>query len=184
MTALATGSLSSLWQVFLLFSIPIGGGIPAGVILGQSCGVGWGTMIWLYLISEIVMALYFEPLLRLVLYLSKKNQFLARFREELKKVTNRSIAGFSAKPGPFMLVVISFGIDPMTGRAAAMAAGHGLVASWIFAIAGDMIFFGVTMVSTIWLHGILGDGTWTAIIIVALMIGVPAVVRKLRKDKI
>jgi len=80
-----------------------------------------------------------------------------------------------------LLVLIAFGVDPMTGRAAAMAQGHHFVSGWAVAIAGDMIFFGVVMVSTIWLNNILGDGTWTAIIIMVLMLGLPPLIRRVKK---
>jgi len=55
----------------------------------------------------------------------------------------RSVAHFSGTgAGPFALVMIAFGVDPMTGRATALAAGHGFVTGWALAIAGDMLYFG------------------------------------------
>lgn len=76
--------------------------------------------------------------------------------------------------------MIAFGVDPMTGRSVARAAGHGFIMGWMFAIAGDMLYFGVLMVSTLWLNGILGDGTWTTIIILAAMMIVPWLIKKIR----
>lgn len=181
MTALSVGSAKNAWDVFLLFMIPIGGGIPAGVVLAQSRGVGWLTMTLLYLISDVVLAILFEPLMLLFLYISKHVPFLIRFREAMATTTQKTIARFGAKPGPITLIGIAFGVDPMTGRAAALAAGHGFFAGWAIAIIGDMFFFAILMVSTIWLNNILGDGTMATLIIMVAMFTIPAIVRRLRK---
>jgi hypothetical protein len=178
--ALSFSSLKQSWDVFMLFAVPIGGGIPAGVLLAQSKGIGWLAMTTLYFISDVALALVFEPFMILVGFLAKHLHLLARFMEKLKEITNKTIATYGPNPGPFLLVMISFGVDPMTGRAAALTRGHSFLTGWAIAIMGDMMFFGVIMVSTIWLHDILGDGTWTAIIIVVLMIGIPALVRCLK----
>ena len=86
-----------------------------------------------------------------------------------------------AKPGPWTLIMIAFGVDPMTGRAAAYAAGHGFFAGWAIAIAGDMIFFTVIMASTIWLNGIFGNSTLTAVVILICMFGLPPLVQRFKK---
>lgn len=177
MSALSVASGRSLLDVFLLFSIPIGGGIPAGVLLAQSRGIGWLTMTILYFCSDIMMAILFEPVMLLVVWLSKRSPFLTRFREELKKSTDKIVAGYGAKPSVISMIAISFGVDPITGRAAAMAAGHNFFSGWAIAIAGDMLFFTVIMVSMIWLNNILGDGTLTAIIITAVIILAPMLYR-------
>jgi hypothetical protein len=101
----------------------------------------------------------------------------------MKETTNKTIAGYGPKPGPFLLVLIAFGVDPMTGRAAAMAQGYNFVSGWAVAIAGDMIFFTVVMASTIWLNNILGDGTLTAVIIMVLMFALPPILRRIKNRK-
>ncbi len=178
-----SSTFSNISDVLLLFSIPIGGGIPAGVLLAKSRGFSWIFTTLIYFISDVLLALYFEPLMMIFNLLCKKHEFLARFRDLVKKSTNRTIAGYGSSPGPFLLVVIAFGVDPMTGRAAALAAGHGFLAGWAVAILGDMIFFGVVAVSTLCLNNILGDGTWTAVIIMFAMMGIPAVVRRFKPQQ-
>jgi hypothetical protein len=71
----------------------------------------------------------------------------------------------------------------MTGRAVAMAAGHHFVSGWAIAILGDMVFFTLIMVSTIWLNNLIGDGTTTAIIIMVVMMFGPGLVRKLKESR-
>lgn len=182
MTALTIDTLSNARDVFLLFAIPIGGGIPAGVLLAKSRGIDWLTMTVLYFFSDILLAILFEPMMIAFIWISERVPFLARLREAVKQSTNRTIAGYGASPGPFLLMIIAFGVDPMTGRAAAMSAGHGFFAGWAIAIIGDMFFFALIAVSTLCLNNILGDGTWTAVIIMIAMLGIPALIKKIKKN--
>jgi hypothetical protein len=179
--ALSFGSLKNSWDVFLLFAVPVGGGIPAGVVLGQSKGIGWMAMSVLYFASDVLLAIVFEPFMILVGKLAKHSPFLTKFIANMKHITNKTIAAYGPNPGPFLLVVIAFGVDPMTGRAAALTQGHNFFSGWAVAIAGDMLFFWVVMASTIWLNNLLGDGTWAAVIIMILMFVIPALVRRVRR---
>ena len=171
---------TSAWEVLVLFLIPIGGGIPAGVILARNRGFEWPMMMFLYLISDIILAFLFEPMIWLMLFAGRRSKIVARLIESIRKSMSRSVMKHGINPGPFTLIMISFGVDPMTGRTAARAAGHRFVSGWTLAIMGDLIFFSIIMVSTIWLDNILGDGTWTAVIIMVGMLVVPALVRRCR----
>ena len=174
---------SQYWKVLVLFIIPIGGGLPAGVLLAKNQGINWQITTVLYFISDVILACAFEPLLLLFIAAAKRIHFLDRvglaMKERMKKIT----AHYGTGLGPFALLMISFGIDPMTGRTAAIAAGHGFITGWLIAIAGDMVFFALLMVSTLLLNNILGDGTWTTLIILALMMIVPTFFRRFRKRR-
>ncbi len=167
-------------QIFMLFAIPVGGGIPAGVLLAQKYALGWIPMAVLYFVSDIILAILFEPILRLLAYLAKWSRFLQNIIAVFKLATDKTIARYGSKPGIMLLVGIAFGVDPMTGRAAALAAGHNFISGWAIAIAGDMIFFSMIAVSTIYLNDLLGDGTWTAVIMLVLMFIIPTVLGKIR----
>jgi hypothetical protein len=171
-----------MWDVFLLYVIPWGGGIPAGVVLAQSKGIAWPMMMALYFLSDCFLACVFEPLMLFFLYQTKRSQFFAKWLEAMKKspVTNAAMK-YGVNPGPFSLILISFGVDPMTGRVAGHVAGFRFIAGWTFAIIGDMFFFSVIMASTLWLNNKLGDGTLTAVIILAGMILIPMLFRKVRE---
>lgn len=168
------------WDVFMLFLIPFGGGIPAGVLLGQKLNVAWPIMMGLYFISDIVLACVFEPLMLLVLKAGKHWSFFAKLSLIAKESTKRTMDLYGTHFGPLALIMISFGVDPMTGRAVTKAAGHGFVTGWLLAITGDMFYFTIIMASTLWLSGILGDGTATTAVILVLMLGIPVIVRKIR----
>jgi len=165
--------------VLMLFLIPVGGGIPAGVLLARSHGIIWPVTAGLYLISDVILAFLFEPVLRLMIMAGRKTQFVARFIHALRLAIHRTTAQYGGA-GPFTLVMIAFGADPMTGRAAAAAAGHGFISGWTIAIAGDMIYFGVVMASTLRLNSILGDPNRTMWIILGAMFILPVLIRRLK----
>ena len=174
-------NITNLWDVLLLYLIPIGGGIPAGVLLAQSRGISWPVMMLVYLISDIILACAFEPLMLLFIVYGKRINFLYRMGEVMKLMIQKTVKHYGDSSGVFALILIAFGVDPMTGRAVAVAAGHGFITGWMIAIAGDMVYFTLLMVSTLWLKSVLGDGTWTMIIIFILMMIIPNLLRKFQK---
>jgi hypothetical protein len=167
----------------MLFLIPIGGGIPAGVLLGRDSGIAWPAMAGLYFVSDVVLAICFEPVLRLLVAVGRKIPPLARASEAVRLAMLRTAAQYgSAGAGPITLILIAFGVDPMTGRAAALAAGHGFVSGWAIAIAGDMLYFLVIMVATLKLNRFLGgDPTMTVGAVLLAMMLLPVLLRRLRR---
>ncbi len=165
----------------MLFLIPVGGGIPAGVLLAQTKGLAWPVTAGLYMVSDVMLALAFEPVLQLLAWLGRGVPFLARFSARMKAAMARSTAHFSGTgAGPITLVLISFGADPMTGRASALAAGHGFLMGWAFAIAGDMLYYAVIAVTTLRLNRYFRDPDTTMWIVLGAMIIVPLIVRAFR----
>ena len=176
--------VSIMFSVLKLFVIPVGGGIPAGVLLAQTKGLAWPATAGLYLVSDIALALAFEPILRLIAAVVRKIPSLARFSAKLKAVTARSVVHISGtSTGPLALVMISFGVDPMTGRATAHAAGHGFVAGWVFAIAGDMLYFAVIALTTLRLNSYFHDPNTAMLVVLGAMFVVPMLIRYVRSTK-
>lgn len=174
-------TLAGMLDVLKLFVIPVGGGIPAGVLLARDSGLAWPVTALLYLVSDILLAVAFEPVLRLLEALGRRIPFLARFGAAMKAATARSAAHFTGTgAGPLALVMVAFGVDPMTGRAAAMAAGHGFLTGWAIAIAGDMLYFVVIAVSTLELNAYIKDPNTTMLIILAAMFLVPSLIKVCR----
>ncbi len=171
-------------SVLMLFLIPVGGGIPAGVLLARDKGLAWPVTAGLYLISDILLALAFEPVLRLLAWVVGRVPFLARVSARMKVAMARSaehVSGIGA--GPVSLVMISFGVDPMTGRASAMAAGHGFLMGWVFAISGDMLYYAVIAITTLHLNQYIRDPDTTMWIVLAAMLVVPLIIRTVRKPQ-
>lgn len=165
----------------MLFLIPVGGGIPAGVLLARTNGLPWPVTAGLYFVSDVILAFAFEPVLRLFAALGKKIDFLARVAAAMRASMEKVASHYGgAGAGPFTLIMIAFGVDPMTGRAAAMAAGHGFVAGWAIAIAGDMIYYAVIAISTLRLNAYFKDPNTTMLIVLGGMIVVPILVRRVK----
>lgn len=174
-------SITQMLAVLKLFLIPAGGGIPAGVMFAKARGVAWPVTTLLYLVSDVILALLFEPVLRLLAFICGRVSFLARAAAVMKAATARSVHHMSGTgAGPVGLIMIAFGVDPMTGRATALAAGHGFLAGWAIAIAGDMLYFGVVAVSTLQLNTVIRDPNITMVIILAAMFSIPPVIRLVR----
>jgi len=170
---------ASMLSVFLLFLIPIGGGIPAGVLLAQNQGIPWPVTAGLYFVSDVTLALALEPVLRLLVILGGRVAWVARFCAAFRQAMLRSMPKAHGA-GPVALILIAFGVDPMTGRTAALAAGHGFVAGWAFAIAGDMLYYGVVAMTTLELGSAIGDPETTVMVVLALMMLVPELIRRVR----
>lgn len=167
----------------MLFLVPIGGGIPAGVLLAHAKGLSWPVTAGLYLVSDVILALVFEPILRLLVALGGKIPLLARLITAMKAAMDRSVAHFGGTgAGPIALLMIAFGVDPMTGRAAAMAAGHGFLAGWGFAIAGDMLYYAVIALTTLQLNSYFRDPNTTVMIVLGAMLVIPMVMRRFRSE--
>lgn len=180
-TMTGANSLPHLWKVLVIFLVPIGGGIPAGVILARKYGIGWPMMMFLYFISDVMLAIVFEPLMILFIKLGKNKPSFEKLSLAFKATVKKTTEHYGNSTGPFALILIAFGVDPMTGRAVAVAAGHGFISGWMIAIAGDMMFFTLLMASTLWLNNLLGDGTTTTLIILGCMIVIPIIIRRFKE---
>jgi hypothetical protein len=178
LAALPPSWQTGAWGAFMLFLIPVGGGIPAGVLLARAHGVSPLVMAGLYFLSDVVMAFVVEPVLAVLFAVGRWIPALGRLGRRIAGfMQGNALRGGGAR-GPLALVLISFGVDPITGRAAAAAAGHGFVPGWALAIAGDMLYFGMIMASTLWLQGMLGNETLTMAVMLLIMLFLPSLVRR------
>ena len=177
-------SAADMLSVLKLFVIPVGGGIPAGVLLAHSKGLVWPVTTILYLLSDFALALAFEPVLRVLAFICGKIPFLVRFNRSMKAATARSVSHFSGTgAGPIALIMVAFGVDPMTGRASAHAAGHGFITGWAIAIAGDMLYFAVIAITTLRLNAYIKDPNTTMLIVLGAMFILPIVIRQFRSPQ-
>ncbi|TPW21554.1 MAG: hypothetical protein FD126_574 [Elusimicrobia bacterium] len=166
--------------VLSLFLIPVGGGIPAGVLLAQKLGLRWPVTAALYFVSDVLLAFAFEPVLLGLAAVGRRVPSFARLAAAFRESMDRTSAHYGKGAGPFALVMIAFGVDPMTGRGAAAAAGHGFVAGWAIAIAGDMMYFGVVMAATLKLSDVLGSPDRAVAAVLAAMFLLPMLARRFR----
>ena len=157
----------------------VGGGIAAGVLLAERTGLAWPVTAMLYFVSDVILAFAFEPILRLLAAVGRRVHFLAKIGDAVAASMERVAAHYGGRAaGPFTLVMIAFGVDPMTGRAAAMAKGHGFAAGWAVAIAGDMLYYAVVAMTTLRLNAYVKDPNTAMLIVLVAMLVVPLAVRR------
>lgn len=167
--------------VLLLFLVPVGGGIPAGVLMAHARGIGWPAMMLLYFVSDVILACVFEPLMRAIATATRAVPPLRQAAEAFRDSARRQAAEFGSSGSALALVLVSFGVDPMTGRTAAAAAGHGFVPGWAIAITGDMFYFALLLVTTLWVGGEVGDDRLTIVIMLVVMFVLPSLLKRLRR---
>ena len=170
-----------MWPVLMLFLIPVGGGIPAGVLLAARQGIAWPVTAALYLVSDLILAVLFEPVLLMLAAAGRRLPIVARFGAAMGQAMERAAARHIGA-GPFALILVAFGIDPMTGRAAALASGHGFVWGWAIAIAGDMLYYAVIAITTLQLGAYVHNPEAVMLTVLAAMILVPLVVQRIRRS--
>jgi hypothetical protein len=164
--------------VLLLFLVPIGGGIPAGVLLARDRALGPPIMMLLYFCSDIILAFVFEPIMRGMLGIARRVPPVRKAGHAFMRMLLWPADMKTAGQKPLRLLLVAFTVDPMTGRTVTAVAGHGFAKGWLIAIAGDMIYFTCIMVSTLFLDGILGSGLSTVGIMILVMLIVPEYVRR------
>src|SRR6266568_2601002 len=95
--------LSNAWAVVVLFLVPWGGGIPAGVLLAKSHGFTWPAVTFLYFISDVILAFIFEPIMWLVVAGAKRSAMMARVKLAFKMALERMTARHGTGLGPLAL---------------------------------------------------------------------------------
>jgi len=165
------------YGVLLLFCIPGGMGIPPGVLLGNHGGLGPIVMTVLYFASDIVLACVFEPLLVILAALARRLPLLSRAGRAVLAGIKRTMPAGSAS-APLGIALTAFGAGLPFGRTLAAGAGFGLVSGWLFTIAGDMVYFGLGMASTLWFANLLGDPRMAALAGLVVMFVVPGMIRR------
>lgn len=181
-----TAPLPASWPtgvlgVFLLFLVPIGGGIPFGVLMARDAGISLAATAGLYFLSDVVLALTTEPFLALLRALSRRIPVLARVGRGLGRLSGSAGLQDGGVRGPLGLILLSFSVSPTTGRAAAATAGHGFLAGWTLAIVGDMGYFLVLMLSTLWASSVFGDDRLTIGVVLLGTWLLPLMLRRMRR---
>jgi hypothetical protein len=181
---LPAGWPSGAAGAFLVFLFPVGAGIPLGVLMGARAGVPAVVIALLYFVSDLVLALTAEPMLAGVRWLGRRIPLLGALGDRLTRFTNVVGLQQDGVHGPLGLILVSFTISPTTGRAAAAAAGHGFFSGWTLAIIGDMAYFLLLMVSTLWLSSVIGDDRITIGIALVATWLLPLPIRRLQRRRL
>jgi hypothetical protein len=167
------------WGALLLFCVPGGAGIPPGVLLGHHDGLGPTLLTALYVLSDVILAFFFEPMLLAFVFAARAVPRLRVLARAAVAAIVRSVEVGTASTAT-AVVLTGFGAGLPFGRALGRAAGQTLVPSWLLAITGDTLCFLLAMVSTLWLDRLIGDQRITALAAFGVMVAVPPLVRRVR----
>jgi len=115
-------------------------------------------------------------------WMSRHVPALAQIGDRIGRISAKVGLRDEGARGPFGLILVSFAVSPTTGRAAAATAGHGFLPGWALAITGDMAYFVLLMVSTLWLSNVLGsDDRLTVGVVLGATWGLPLIIRWARR---
>jgi hypothetical protein len=171
------------WGALLVFLLPLAGGVPIGVLMARDGGVPPYGIVFLYLLSDIVLAFTAEPMIWLGRWLGRRYERLGQIGRSVAMLETQVGIGTNGFRGRLSLILFAFCVSPTSGRAAAALAGHGFLSGWTLAIIGDMLYFLVLMVSTLWLSDLLGDSRLVVAIMFVASWLLPVALRRIRKGR-
>ncbi len=182
-----TAPLPNGWPIgalgaFLLFLLPIGSGIPGGVLMAHASGIPPVVTTLLYFLSDIVLAFTAEPLIVGGRWLGRHVRGFARLGSLLERVIGGAGLKDRGVRGPVGLIGLAFIVSPTTARVAAAAAGHGMIPGWALAIAGDMSYFLLLLVMTLVLSSVVDDARLTIGIVFGVMFLLPLLWRRKKQQ--
>ena len=180
--ALSSPGSHGILFTFLLFVIPTGAGIPAGVLLGHRVGLTAASLSGLYVGSGLLRAALFEPVFRWVARRRHEGGRITRWHDAARDLLARHEMLSRAVSGSWAPLVAGYNLDPMAGRVAAGAIGMGWLRGWTLALVADFAYFVSTAVPTLWLQRFVGNEWLTLLLFVLLSTGIPMLWRRLRRS--
>lgn len=174
--------------VFALFWAPVGPGIPAGVLLARHAGINPLITLALYSLTDILGALLMHPLYALARRFGSKIGILRWLGRGLMKVAlfgtrpprpeDLTQGARGTWPALFRIATIGFGVDVY--HAGMLVAGLPIprIAGWLAAIAGDMVWFTVLLITSMVTAAVTENDGVNAIVMIVVMVLVPPILKR------
>jgi hypothetical protein len=178
----------ALVLVFALFFAPVGPGIPAGVLLARHAGINPLMTLGLYALTDLIGAFICHPWYVFLKRLAARVPVLRAIGNKLLKfaligarpprVEDLQQGGKGALPALFRIGTIGFGLDVY--HAGMVVAGLPIprVAGWLAAIAGDLVWFSVLLVTSLLTATVTQDDRINAVVMVVVMIALPPLAKR------
>ena len=149
--------LASPLAIFVVFLLPWGPGAPAGIIMAQKDGLPPLITIGLYVLSDVVTAIFLDPIIRFL-----------RNRGDQSRVGRRVLASFNRLGGitqigtgrfgmPFGLFVFTFATDFFTASIVSLGLPMSRIIAWSSIIAGDVTWFLIIFLASIGFASVFSD---------------------------
>jgi len=177
--------------VFALFWLPVGPGVPAGVLLARHAGINPALTFCLYFLSDLLGACICHPSFSVMRRAGGRVPLLASVGQRLMRLATLG-TGISPEamadqaPGGsrgtlpllFRIGTVGFGVDVYTAGMLAVGLPVRNLPGWLAAIAGDLVWFTMLLATSIATAAVTNDDRITAAVMVVVMIALPPIARR------
>jgi hypothetical protein len=159
----------------LLFCIPGGVGIPPGVLLGRGDGLGALFMTVLYFASDVVLAAFFEPVLQVLAFVSRRVPAVERANASHRAIRDDAGKDLAGPTG------VALPASARACRSAVPRIGNELRARprWLLTISATCSTSSRHGLDAL-VQGLLGDPRMAALAALVVMLVVPLALRRFR----
>jgi hypothetical protein len=167
------------WGAFWLFMVPVGPVKTAGILVGKNAGLGFFALLGIYLLKDLAMALYVEPLLRLVVRLGPRYAWSRSLGAQIDGLARRTHLGSGPLAQVGSLAMVAVGAGFLTGAAALPSAQVARPLGWLGVIAGDVAWFCVLLAASLGLLSVVPDDRIVFGVVVVLAMASRPLTRRL-----
>jgi hypothetical protein len=174
--------------VFALFWAPVGPGIPAGVLLARHAGLNPLITLGLYALSDILGAFVCHPWFTLLKRIAGRVPALravGKWFMKLALLGTRVPVAADQQAGArgvfqtlFRIGTIGFGMDVYTAGMLVAGLPVPRVAGWLAAIAGDLVWFVVLLITSIVSAQFSDNSTFQFVTMLVVMFLVPMIAKR------
>jgi hypothetical protein len=166
--------------VLALFFVPIGAGIPVGVLLARHVPLHPLVTFGLYVVSDMGAALVCHPIFA---WLRRRARAVPRLRRAGQRVLGVAMLGIprddvGSWPALSRIATVGFGVDVYTAGLLATGLAVPRIPGWASAIAGDCVWFAVILTTSLAAGSVTDDDRLVLLAMVVAMIVVTRVSRR------
>jgi hypothetical protein len=166
--------------VLALFFAPIGPGIPAGVLLARHLPLHPAATFGLYTVSDVVAAIVCTPVFA---FLRRYARRVRPIRWLGRRMLALAMIGVSAEREGFRsalsrIATVGFGVDVYTAGLLATSLRVPHLPGWTAAIAGDLVWFGLLLATSLAAASLVDDDRFVLLVMVVAMIAIPRIARR------
>ncbi|MDX2169768.1 MAG: hypothetical protein SF182_22045 [Deltaproteobacteria bacterium] len=176
-----------LAMVFALFWAPVGPGIPAGVLLARHLHVPAPITFGLYSLSDLLAIALLNPLYgwlrrsgrRIPLVRTVGSRALRFAMLGVRRPNPEDVRAGRIAPALLRIATVGFGVDIYTAGALATGLPLPRIPAWAAALAGDLCWFAMLLASSLLAAEIFDDERVVAVVVIAVTIFGPALLRRI-----
>lgn len=167
--------------VFALFWMPVGPGIPAGVLLAHHLRMAPALTFALYTLSDVLAMLILNPVYSLLRAQGRRNAAVRKIGQRLLAVAMIGTPRPSADevragklaPALFRIATVGFGIDIYTAGALATGLPIPRLPGWAAALAGDLVWFALLLGSSVAAAQVFDERGVMVVVLAVTLLGPP-----------